>query len=333
MRATYAVVVALAFLGAGCSANTFKDTISNFDSGVGNVQQTAQLYTTEFETIAVKLNVQSAAANKAAITYDRQNCRIITTKLPAGSAPSTKCALSDSSGKLLPDTSSDAKLFADLAVLKTYSSNLMAVVNATTVDDLNKAESSLVSGLKNVGTDLRPPPPPGVKAPTSGPLFATQVGLVGPILQPILDEYIEHLRIDILRDAVDQADPLIQRYAASVQVLLGTLQQRIIGSKVQYVDNEVRDYNIITNVSVPANITAQSALQDARQENEDVRTLIQPEADLSAAVAKMAAAHATLKKDLDNPDSGVDLSSKSVYAFASQAAAALTSAIQLELKK
>src|SRR5581483_4330666 len=166
MKGAYAPLLATAVLVCGCSANTFKDTISNFDTGVGSVQQTAQLYTTEFESTAVKLSVQSAAANKAAVTYDRQNCRIISTTPPAGSPPSTKCALGDSSGKFLPDTSNDAKLFADLAVLKTYSANLLAIVNATTVDDLNKAESSLVTGLRSVGTDLRPPPKPGVKAPT-----------------------------------------------------------------------------------------------------------------------------------------------------------------------
>src|SRR5580700_4229716 len=132
MRVAYAPLLTAAVLVSGCSANTFKVTISNFDTAVGDVQQTAQIYTTEAESAAVKLNVQFAAANKAAITYDRQNCHIIKTKPPADAPPSTKCALGDSSGKFLPDTSNDAKLFADLAVLKTYSTNLMSIVNATT---------------------------------------------------------------------------------------------------------------------------------------------------------------------------------------------------------
>ncbi len=334
MRVGYAPLFAAAVVVSGCSANTFKDTITNFDTGVTKLQQTAQLYSTERRAMDVKFDLQNAAAIHASISFDENNCHIATTKPPSSDKlPPPKCVLSDPNTVFLPDATPDAGVFKALTVLKDYSSNLLSVVNATTVDDLNKAESSVATGLKNVGTDIRPPPAPGVKAPTTGPLFANQATEVGAILQPVLDEVIEHIRIEILRKAVDQADPLIQGISAKLQGQLGNWQTALLNQKVHYVHKQMQNYRTIGGAGPTGNIAAQLALQDALTESEAVQALISFDANIANLVTQMAAAHAALKKTLDDPDAGVEVSSKSVFNFASEAAAALAAAQKFSAKK
>lgn len=317
-----AFACALALSCAACvSPNIYKEPIAAFDKSVGDVKATVDHYATIRSEQILTDRTSLLVARKADLRFEDARC--------AFGRPADGCVIKvrGESEPLLPAAKIKSAELAD--ALKGYSGALVTVVNATIAEDLGKGIDDLSGTIKKLGGHL---------GAGDGSTFASNIGPITALVKLIAVNIIEQQRREILRTAINAADPAVQGATRNLATLLHSQQVNAIDPLHNRVGMAALRYNVLGGELRPGRDTEPAQVQliversvllkGALEDNANLRKLLAT--DARKAVLSMGAAHAALKTAINDPDLSLEQLYAALKAFADNAKAAYEALQQLK---